>query len=132
MALGNISDMFRWADEALKVSDYDDWASAWRTGPSERSSSGHSSLFKESEDTYSLFIPLAGLGKEDINVTVLDGVIKLIAKGKVAEQEVDISKTVPLPTKADPESLEAKMEKGLLSIIVQKRQKDKQKVITVS
>jgi HSP20 family molecular chaperone IbpA len=132
MALGNISDMFKWADEALRVSDYDDWVSAWRTGVPERCSSGHSSLFKESEDTYSLFLPLAGLGKEDVNVTVLDGVIKLTAKGKVAEQEIDISKAIPLPTKADPESLEAKMEKGLLSIVVQKRQKDKQKVITVS
>lgn len=134
MALGNISDMFKWADEALRASDYDDWVSAWRTGTPDvtRCSSGHSSLFRESEDTYSLFLPLAGLGKEDVNVTVLDGVIKLVAKGKVAEQEIDISKTIPLPTKADPESLEAKMEKGLLSIVVQKRQKDKQKVITVS
>ena len=132
MGLSNISDMFRWADEALSHAYDDDWISAWRTGAPNRATGKSNSIFQESEDSYSLYVPLTGLGKEDVNVCVLDGVIKLTAKGTVAGQELDISKTFPLPTKADPETLEAKMEKGLLSISVQKRQKDKQKVITVS
>mgnify|MGYP003324493491 CR=1 FL=1 len=132
MGLGNISDMFRWADEALSQSYDEDWASAWRTGGPSRVTGKNNSIFQESEDSYSLYVPLTGLGKEDVNVCVLDGVINLTAKGLVAGQELDISKALPLPSKADPDTLEAKMEKGLLSISVQKRQKDKQKVITVS
>ena len=132
MGLSNISDMFRWADEAISQAYDDDWVSSWRTGNPSRTTGNNNSIFKESEDAYSLYVPLTGLGKEDVNVSVLDGIVKLTAKGKVAEQELDISKSIPLPAKADPETLEAKMEKGLLSITVQKRQKDKQKVITVS
>ena len=131
MGLSNISDMFRWADEALSHAYDDDWISAWRTGAPSRATGKSNSIFQESEDSYSLYVPLTGLGKEDVNVSVLDGVIKLTAKGTVAGQELDISKTFPLPTKADPETLEAKMENGMLSITISKREKEKNRTITV-
>ena len=86
MGLSNISDMFRWADEALSHAYDDDWISAWRTGAPNRATGKSNSIFQESEDSYSLYVPLTGLGKEDVNVSVLDGVIKLTAKGTVAGQ----------------------------------------------
>ena len=97
MGLSNISDMFRWADEALSHAYDDDWISAWRTGAPSRATGKSNSIFQESEDSYSLYVPLTGLGKEDINVSVLDGVIKLTAnpltvKGMGEHIDCDVSK----------------------------------------
>ena len=129
MGLRNISDIFDYVSDNLNPG-YNDWVDAWRDFGSTRS--GNSSLFKETEDGYTLYVPLAGLSKEDITITTLDNVVKVEAKGTSAEQEVEADKSFSLPEKADPETLEAKMEKGMLSITVQKRLKDKQKTLTIT
>ena len=129
MGLRNVSDIFDYVSDSLSPG-YNEWVDAWRDYGSTRSN--NSSLFKETEDGYTLYIPLAGLGKEDATVTTLDNVVKVEAKGTSAGQEVEISKSFSIPEKADPETLEAKMEKGMLSIIVQKRLKDKQKTLKIT
>jgi len=129
MGLRNISNIFDYVTDSLNPG-YDEWVDAWRDYGSTRSS--NSSLFKETEDGYTLYIPLAGLSKEDVTVTTLDDAVKVEAKGTSAEQEVEVDRSFSLPEKADPETLEAKMEKGMLSITVQKRLKDKQKTLTIT
>ena len=129
MGLRNISNIFDYVSDSLDPG-YNDWVDAWRDFG--QASSGNSSLFKETEDGYTLYIPLAGLTKEDVSVTTLDSVVKVEAKGSSAGQEVEANKSFSLPEKADPETLEAKMEKGMLSITVQKRLKDKQKTLKIT
>lgn len=129
MGLRNISNIFDYVSDSLDPG-YNDWVDAWRDFG--QASSGNSSLFKETEDGYTLYIPLAGLSKEDVSVTTLDSVVKVEAKGSSAGQEVEANKSFSLPEKADPETLEAKMEKGMLSITVQKRLKDKQKTLKIT
>ena len=129
MGLRNISDIFDYVSDSLDPG-YNDWVDAWRDFGQTRS--GNSSLFEETEDGYTLYIPLVGLSKEDVAVTTLDSVVKVEAKGSSAEQEVEANKSFSLPEKADPETLEAKMEKGMLSITVQKRLKDKQKTLKIT
>ena len=129
MGLRNISDIFDYVSDSLDPG-YNDWVDAWRDFGQARS--GNSSLFKETEDGYTLYIPLVGLSKEDVAVTTLDSVVRVEAKGSSAGQEVEANKSFSLPEKADPETLEAKMEKGMLSITVQKRLKDKQKTLKIT
>jgi len=101
MGLRNVSDIFDYVSDSLSPG-YNEWVDAWRDfGPSKY---GNSSLFKEADDGYTLYIP----------------------------QEVEVNKSFSLPEKADPETLEAKMEKGMLSITVQKRLKDKQKTLKIT
>ena len=129
MGLRNISDVFDYVSDSLNPG-YNDWVDSWRDFGSSRS--GNSSLFEETEDAYTLHIPLAGLAKEDVTVTTLDNAVKIEAKGTSAGQEVETNKSFSRPEKADPETLEAKMEKGMLSITVQKRLKDKQKTLKIT
>jgi HSP20 family molecular chaperone IbpA len=129
MGLRNISDVFDYVSDSLNPG-YNDWVDAWRDfGPAKY---GNSSLFKEADDGYTLYIPLSGLSKDDVTITTLDNVVKVEAKGDSAGQEVEVNKSFSLPEKADPETLEAKMEKGMLSITVQKRLKDKQKTLKIT
>ncbi len=128
MGLRNISDIFDYVSDSLDPG-YNDWVDAWRDWGSARS--GNSSLFRETEDGYTLYIPLPGLNKEDVTVSTLDKVVKVEAKGNSAGREVEANKSFSLPEKSDPETLEAKMEKGMLSITVQKRLKDKQKTLEI-
>lgn len=74
---------------------------------------------------------MAGLSKEDVAVTTLDRAVKVEAKGSSAGQEVEANKSFSLPEKADPETLEAKMENGMLSITISKREKDKNKTVDI-
>ena len=129
MALRNVSDIFNYVSDSLNP-EYDEWVNAWKGYESTRS--GSRSLFEEKEDGYTLYVPLAGLSKEEATVTTLDNVVKVEAKGTSAGQEVEVNKSFSLPEKADPETLEAKMEKGMLSITVQKRLKDKQKTLKIT
>jgi len=130
MGLRNISDVFDYVSDNLNPG-YNDWVDSWRDfGPSAKY--GNSCLFKEAEDCYTLYLPLAGLSKENLTITTLDNVVKVEAKGSSAGQEVEVDKSFALPEKADPETLEAKMEKGMLSITIQKRLKDKQKTLKIT
>ena len=88
--------------------------------------------FNETEDGYSFYIALAGLEKDDVKVNVADNRVRIEAKGKSAEREVEYDKSFSIPTKADITTLEAKMENGMLSINISKREKDKNRTINVT
>lgn len=66
----------------------------------------------EEDGKYTTSIPLAGCNKSNVSVTAQDGTLRISAK---TSRKV-LTKTIPLPDNADPTSLTAKMEDGMLTI----------------
>ena len=124
MGLGNVRDLFGFVNESLGGED--EWTKAWQGWASD-----NNSHFDETEDGYSFQIPFAGLNKDNVKVRVADNRVKVEAKGEAAGQEVDYARSFSMQNKADVTTLEAKMENGLLSITISKREKDKNKTIDV-
>ena len=52
-------------------------------------------------------------------------------RGIRCPEKNEYDKTFSVPTKSDPQTLEAKMENGMLSITISKREKEKNRTITV-
>jgi len=125
MGLRNVSNLFDYVNDSMG-SDYEDWANSWKGW-----SSDNNTHFNETEDGYSLFLALAGLTKKDVKVNVVDNYVSVHAEGTSALREVEYKKSFSIPTKADPETLEAKMENGMLSIAISKKEKDKNKTVEI-
>ena len=126
MGLRNVSNLFDYVNDSLE-SDYKEWADSWKGW-----SSDNNTHFNETEDGYSFYLALSGLTKEDVKINVVDDYISVHAEGTSAGREVDYKKSFSIPTKADKETLEAKMENGMLSITISKREKDKNRTIKVT
>ena len=125
MGLRNVSNLFDYVNDSLE-SDYKDWANSWKGW-----SSDNNTHFNETEDGYSFYVALAGLSKDDVKVTVVDNRVSIKASGTSAEREVEYDKSFSIPTKANAETLEATMENGMLSIIISKREKDKNRTVEI-
>jgi len=125
MGLRNVENLFDYVNNSLER-DYDDWASSWKSWATD-----NNTHFNETDEGYDFYVALAGLSKEEVDVSVIDNKVKVVAKGKSAGREVEYDKTFSVPTKADAETLEAKMENGMLSIAISKREKEKNRTITV-
>ena len=124
MGLGNVRDLFGFVNESLGGED--EWTKAAKSG-----SPDNNSLFDETEDGYAFYIPFAGLSKDNVKINIADNRVKVEAKGEAAGQKVEYDRSFSIPNKADVTTLEAKMENGLLSITISKREKDKNKTIDV-
>jgi len=124
MGLGNVRDLFGFVNDSLGGED--EWTKAWKGW-----SSDNNTHFDETEDGYNFHIPFAGLSKDNVKVNVADNRIKVEVKGEVAGQKVEYDRSYSVPNKADITTLEAKMENGLLSITISKREKDKNRTIDV-
>ena len=124
MGLGNVRDLFGFVNDSLGGED--EWTKAWKGW-----SSDNNTHFDETEDGYNFHIPFAGLSKDNVKVNVADNRIKVEVKGEVAGQKVEYDRSYSVPNKADITTLEAKMENGLLSITISKREKDKNRTINV-
>jgi len=124
MGLGNVRDLFGFVNESLGGED--EWTKAWQGWTAD-----NNSHFNETEDGYKFHIPFAGLSKDNVKVSVADNRIKVEAKGEAVGQEIDYARSFSVPNKADITTLEAKMENGLLSITISKREKDKNRTINV-
>ena len=125
MGLRNVSNLFDYVNDSLE-NDYKDWATSWKGWATD-----NNTHFNETEDGYSFYLALAGLTKDDVKVNIVDDYIGVHAKGTSAEREVEYKKSFSIPTKADKETLEAKMENGMLSITISKREKDKNKTVEI-
>lgn len=125
MGLRNVSNLFDYVNDSLD-NDYKEWANSWKGW-----STDNNTHFNETEEGYSFYLALAGLNKDDVKVNVVDDYIGVHAKGTSAEREVEYKKSFSIPTKADKETLEAKMENGMLSITISKREKDKNKTVEI-
>ena len=124
MGLGNVRDLFGFVNDSLGGED--EWTKAWKGW-----SSDNNTHFAETEDGYNFHIPFAGLSKDNVKVNVAENRIKVEVKGEVAGQKVEYDRSYSVPNKADITTLEAKMENGLLSITISKREKDKNRTIDV-
>jgi len=125
MGLRNVENLFDYVNNSLEK-DYDDWATSWKGWTTD--SNTH---FNETDDGYEFYVALSGLSKDEVEVSVLDNKVKIVASGKSAGREVKYDKAFSVPTKAEPETLEAKMENGMLSITISKREKEKNRTIAV-
>jgi len=121
MGLGNVRNLFDFVNDSLGGDE--EWAKSW--------SPDNNSLFDETEDGYAFYIPFAGLSKDNVKVNVADNRVKVEAKGEAAGQKVEYDRSFSIPNKADVTTLEAKMENGLLSITISKKEKDKNRTIDV-
>jgi HSP20 family molecular chaperone IbpA len=122
MGLGNVRNLFDFVNDNLGGDE--EWAKSWWTD--------NNSLFDETEDGYAFYIPFAGLSKDNVKINVADNRVKVTAKGEAAGQKVEYDRSFSIPNKADVTTLEAKMENGLLSITISKREKDKNRTINVA
>lgn len=66
----------------------------------------------EEDGKYTTSIPLAGCNKSNVSVTAQDGTLTVTAK----TPRKTITKSMMLPDNADPTSLTARMEDGMLTI----------------
>ena len=89
--------------------------------------------FSDKGDEYSMELEIAGFGKEDIEVEVSNGKY-LTIKGstKIRDKDVNISERFLLPKDSDNSTIKAKVDKGLLSISIQKAKEARPLQIEVS
>tara|TARA_B100000287_G_C20643916_1_gene784465 strand:- start:284 stop:688 length:405 start_codon:yes stop_codon:yes gene_type:complete len=126
MGLRNVSNLFDYVNDSLE-NDYNDWTTSWKGWATD-----NNTHFNETDEGYDFFVALAGLSKEDVKVNVADNQIKIEAKGSSAGRDVEYNKSFSVPNKADASTLEAKMENGMLSINISKREKDKNRAIEIT
>jgi len=84
-------------------------------------------------DKYLVEIDLPGVDKKDINVTLVDHHLKIVASRKIEKEEKDENyimservfsgyrRIIPLPEDADENSIKAKYENGVLRIEIGKK-----------
>lgn len=94
----------------------------------------------ESDTAYTFTLPLPGFSKDGVTVEVSqEGILSVSASrggGKVEGSETKsgtlVSRAVTLPYDADLDKVEAKMEDGLLTVVVSKQAKPTPRKVTVN
>ncbi len=99
---------------------------------------------KEDEKAYIVEVDLPGVKKEDISVEVKDNILVVSGERKFKKEEEDkgykrvesffgrFERRFTLPADADPEKIEAKVEDGVLTIVIPKiEQKENTKKIEI-
>ena len=84
--------------------------------------------YKEREEDYNIELNLAGINKENIDVSVDNEVLKISAK----QDNKNYFKSYLVPSKADKNSILAKYENGMLYITFTKKEEEKSKKIVVN
>lgn len=103
------------------------WDALTHNAPSARTPRGPAMDIIERGDTYEMRIDLPGASRDGINIESSSGV--LTVSGKLGEHE--FRRSVALPSWADIEKIGARLENGVLSISVPKRDEQKPRVITI-
>lgn len=80
----------------------------------------HSRWFNEKEGKYEFCIVLPGEKKEDVKVFMEDFQLKVESKRR--------SYSVSLPSDADVEKIKAKLDLGLLTVTIEKTEKNKKSI----
>ena len=83
---------------------------------------------EETKEGYEYELNLAGFGKNNIEVSVEGGFLKV----KAQQGERSITKNLPLPEKADPSTALAKYEDGILYLKLNKYAKEKPQTIKIT
>ena len=77
---------------------------------------------------YTLEMVAVGLGKNDISITIENGVISISGEKKTDTYSYKISERFTLPDDADQEKVEASAENGILTVKIPKKKKDVKKI----
>ena len=84
-------------------------------------------LVKDTGNTYKYSMELAGFSKKDVEVSLKDGIVKILAK----KQENTKSCSLYIPKDGDKDKIFAELKDGLLSITVTKKEEVKAKQIKI-
>lgn len=99
--------------------------------------------FKEQHDSYKLRVPVPGLTKDDIKVTVDDGVLQIQGEHKEAESDNDddeqwasffgyYNTSVLLPDDAKVDEIRAELKDGVLTVFIPRTESTKKNVREIS
>jgi len=121
-------------EQATEDIDYSIWPPALTGGPRFPAMD-----IKDEGDHYLIEVDLPGLSKEDVEVMVGEGVLDIAAKRESNREESDegyirrergfvsFHRRLNLPDDATEEKLEAKLDDGVLKVLVQKATKGTEK-----
>ncbi len=97
----------------------------------------------EEDDRYVLQVEMPGVKKEDVKLTVQDGVLILQGERKQRELPEDanylrneitygeFSRSIILPNKADVEKISANYKDGVLEVVIPKKEEEKPKEVKI-
>lgn len=88
----------------------------------------------ENENDYHLLLSLPGLTRNDLKISVSDGLIKVeyIPTEGVETLFVDeFSKSFKLPTNINVDGITAKVENGILDVTIPKKKKDNERSVPI-
>jgi HSP20 family molecular chaperone IbpA len=89
--------------------------------------------FFERKDSYNYEVEMAGYDKKDIKINIdSNGDINLQAKRKRRGREINLDKVYSIPESADPSSLKASLDKGILTLTLGKKEKYKPREIKIN
>ena len=83
--------------------------------------------YRETEEHYEYYVPLAGFKKEDLAARLDEGRVHIVAK----RDESTASYSFALPEEVDSSNMSAKHEDGLLTITIPKSEKTKATTISI-
>jgi HSP20 family protein len=98
---------------------------------------------RETEDGFELSLDIPGLTAEDVHVSFEDGMLSISGKREFAAEEKgetwhriersfgSFARSVRLPRTADPERIDAKVDKGVLTVAIAKKEAAKPRTIEV-
>lgn len=99
----------------------------------EKSTNENYEDFFEREDSYNYEVEMAGYDRKDIKINIdSNGDINLQAKRKRRGREINLDKVYSIPESADPSSLKASLDKGILTLTLGKKEKYKPREIKVN
>lgn len=115
--------------------------SSQQPGSQPRSWNAPATLYEQS-DHYAIEIDMPGVKQDDLQVTYEKGVLSITAQRKAAEADDrkvwqeergygQVSRQVKLPDLADPESINARLRDGVLSVTVAKKPEAQPKKIEI-
>lgn len=85
----------------------------------------------ESKDAYAFTVELPGFKKDQVSIEIQDDVYLVVtATGSHAKQK--ISRNIALPADAEASKIEAKLEDGLLTVVIQKAVKPTPRKVVVN
>jgi len=96
----------------------------------------------ETEDIYSVKLEIPGIGKESLNIVIDDDELKITAESSVVENDKDLkyaefyaknySRNFRVGNDIDRNKIDAKLENGILTLILYKSEDVKSKKIIIN
>lgn len=116
--------------------------SFFEVGP-ERTAGKMNIDFIEKDDRFEIVADLPGVKEQDLNVTLEDGILTIGCTRQESRNdkgdsyhirervERSVSRSMKLPVSADPDSIDARLADGVLTVQLKKNEQTKRRQITV-